>query len=340
MKETRMNHGMQETRIENDGRNIRMNSQQIKYRKRMQQKKCILFFAKAIVLMIFILCFKNVYARLDDIQLDVQRIEIQYTGTVQTSAEAYVPEKIDYVDSIASGEVEKPIERTEAEVLQRLEELAQDNSVIREIYQNYSGYSEELLAALANNPEMADFVAGYPDGRGVATGGITALEKEQEFPLFLQWDPRWGYESYGESCIGLAGCGPTCLSMVLFYLTEDETITPDKIARYSMENGYYVKGTGTAWTLMKDVPTLYNIKVTEISSSEQNIRTELDKGNIIICAMGRGFFTTSGHYIVIYGYDKDGFMVNDPNCVARSNERWTFREIQYQIKNIWSYGIS
>lgn len=329
---------MRETRIENNGRNTQMSRRQIKYRKRMQQKKWILFLVKAVVLMIFILCIKKVYARLDDIQMDVQRIEIQYTGAVQTSAEEYIPEEIDYVASIASWEMEKPVERTEAEVLQRLEELAQDNSVIGEIYRNHSGYSEELLAALANNPEMADFVAGYPGEKGGVTGGITVSEQEQEFPLFLQWDPRWGYEPYGESCIGLAGCGPTCLSMVLFYLTGDETITPDKIARYSMENGYYVKGTGTAWTLMKDVPVLYNIKATEISSSEQNIRTELDHGNLIICAMGRGFFTTSGHYIVIYGYDKDGFMVNDPNCVARSNERWTFSEIQYQIKNIWSYG--
>ncbi len=336
-----MNYGMQDKRIENNGRNTQMSRRQIKYRKRMQQKKWILFLVKAVVLIIFILCIKKIYARLDDIQMDVQRIEIQHNGTVQTDAEAYISEDMDYVGSIAPREVEKPIERTEAEVLQRLEELAQDNSVIGDIYRNHSRYSEELLAALANNPEMADFVAGYPDGRGgAATGGITALEKEQEFPLFLQWDPRWGYEPYGESCIGLAGCGPTCLSMVLFYLTGDETITPDKIARYSMENGYYVKGTGTAWALMKDVPTLYRIKAAEISSSEQNIRTELDKGNIIICAMGRGFFTTFGHYIVIYGYDKDGFMVNDPNCVARSNVRWTFEEIQYQIKNIWSYGIS
>ena len=168
-------------------------------------------------------------------------------------------------------------------------------------------------------------------------GGITESEKEQEFPLFLQWDPRWGYESYGESCIGLTGCGPTCLSMVLFYLTGDETLTPDKIAQYSMENGYYAQGSGTAWTLMQNMPKLYDVKVTEVSLSERKIKTALDKGSIIICAMGKGYFTTSGHYIVIYGYDKNGFMVNDPNCVARSNVRWSFSEIQYQIKNIWAY---
>ena len=45
-------------------------------------------------------------------------------------------------------------------------------------------------------------------------------------PLFLQWDPRWGYTEYGEdSFLGLSGCGPTCLSMVLYYLTGDKSLT-------------------------------------------------------------------------------------------------------------------
>ncbi len=258
---------------------------------------------------------------------------------VQTNADAQPPDKlndVDYVDSLDAWEVGKPTERTEAEVLQRLGELGQVSSLIEGIYQNHSQYPKELLAALANNPEMADFVSGYPDRNGM-TGGITASEKEQEFPLFLQWDRRWGYESYGDSCIGLAGCGPTCLSMVLFYLTGDETHTPDKIAAYSMENGYYVEGTGTSWGLMEDVPKLYGIKVSSVSSTVNNMRAVLDNGGIIICAMGKGDFTTSGHYIVIYGYDNEGFMVNDPNCAARSGRRWTFSEIENQIKSIWVY---
>ncbi len=55
--------------------------------------------------------------------------------------------------------------------------------------------------------------------------------------------------------------------MVWFYLTKNETYTPDSIAAYSMKNGYYVEGIGTSWGLMKDVPKLYGIKVTSISSS-------------------------------------------------------------------------
>ena len=61
----------------------------------------------------------------------------------------------------------------------------------------------------------------------------------------------------------------------------------------------------------------------------------LNDGGIIICAMSEGDFTVSGHFIIIYGYDMTGFMINDPNCVARSNKRWTFEDLEHQIKNKW-----
>ena len=321
------------------GRNVGMNRRQIESRRKKQLMRWISLLVRVLVLLVIVFCIRNIYVRLEEMQMKLERLEIQQYGMVQTGADVQSPDKlndVDYVDSLETWEVGKPIERTEAEVLQRLGELGQTSSLIEGIYQNHSRYSKELLAALANNPEMADFVSGYPDQNGM-TGGITVSEKEQEFPLFLQWDKRWGYESYGDSCIGLAGCGPTCLSMVLFYLTRDETYTPDKIAAYSVENGYYVEGTGTSWVLMEDVAKLYGIKVNSISSAANNMRAVLDNGGIIICAMGKGDFTISGHYIVIYGYDNEGFMVNDPNCVARSGRRWTFSEIETQIKSIWVY---
>lgn len=321
------------------GRNVGMNRRQIESRRKKQLMRWISLLVRVLVLLVIVFCIRNIYVRLEEMQMKLERLEIQQYGMVQTSADVQSPDKlndVDYVDSLETWEVGKPIERTEAEVLQRLGELGQTSSLIEGIYQNHSRYPKELLAALANNPEMADFVSGYPD-QNEMTGGITASEKEQEFPLFLQWDKRWGYESYGDSCIGLAGCGPTCLSMVLFYLTRDEMYTPDKIAAYSVENGYYVEGTGTSWVLMEDVAKLYGIKVNSISSTANNMRAVFDNGGIIICAMGKGDFTISGHYIVIYGYDNEGFMINDPNCVARSGRRWTFSEIETQIKSIWVY---
>ena len=252
------------------------------------------------------------------------------------SGSLFNSEKQDYASFCGLEEVDKPKERTFQQVIGRLEELAVNSDMIAEILQDSSKYPDKMLEALANNPEMADFVSGYQGNEKKASGGLTSLEKDQEFPLFLQWDPRWGYVEYGDdSNIGLSGCGPTCLSMALYYLTGREELTPDKVAAYSMKNGYYISGTGTAWALMTDLPAEYDIGVSQPKAEEYTMKAALDQGCVIICSMGAGDFTSAGHFIVIYGYEQDGFLVNDPNCVARSRKRWSFSELAGQIKNVW-----
>jgi len=248
--------------------------------------------------------------------------------------------EVDYVSLCGLSEVAAPVRLNRTQALARLKELGEENEMIADIYDNHRFYPDNLLGALANNPEMTDFVAGYLNSEVKAKGGgLTEAEKEQDYPLFLQWDPRWGYEEYGDSSIvGLAGCGPVCLSMALYYLLDDESLTPDVLAEYSMKNGYYVSGTGTAWALLTDVPAKYGVEVTQPGVSEETIKKALDQGSVIICSMRPGDFTARGHFIVIYGYDKEGFMVNDPNCVARSKEQWLFSEIGKQIKHIWVLG--
>lgn len=245
----------------------------------------------------------------------------------------------DYPDRCGLDSVDSPRKRTRREVLSRLETLGQNNSLIADILRNRSDYPDKLLEALANNPEMADFVSRWQGLQREAQGGLTDSEKEQDFPLFLQWDPRWGYVEYGdESCIGLAGCGPTCLSMVLYYLTGDESITPDKVGEYSMENGCYISGAGTAWALMEAMPLEYGVNVRQPGVSESGMKAALDEGAVIMLSMGPGDFTAAGHFIVVYGYDRNGFLVNDPNCVARSRAQWSYSEIERQIKNMWIFS--
>ncbi|MBO5283488.1 MAG: C39 family peptidase, partial [Lachnospiraceae bacterium] len=209
-----------------------------------------------------------------------------------------------YAELCGLEQVEKPRERTYRQVLEKLAELGEEDQRIAEIRENYEAYPDRLLEALANNPEMADFVQGYPEAEHRATGGLTEREKQEEYPLFLQWDPRWGYAPYGDdSCIALSGCGPTCLSMVLYYLTGDESLTPDLFGEYSMENDYYLSGTGTLWALLEETAPLYGVTVDQPDPSEEEMKAALDQGGILICSMGPGDFTAGGHFVVVYGYD-------------------------------------
>lgn len=78
---------------------------------------------------------------------------------------------------------------------------------------------------------------------------------------------------------------------------------------------------------------------TETPLDENTMKAQLDEGHPIIASMRPGDFTTEGHFIVIYGYDEEGFLVHDPNSRLRSEEEWTFQTLYPQIKNLWAYSM-
>ena len=189
-----------------------------------------------------------------------------------------------------------------------------------------ASYPDSFLKALRRNPEIADFVEAWPDMPAEASGGIRLMEKQQETPLFLQWDSRWGYVPYGHSNVGISGCGPTCLSMVLFSMTRDETLTPDTLAARAMEDGYYVEDEGTSWLFMRDICQEYGIKAEQYPyMEEQSMSAELEEGKLIICAMGPGDFTDDGHFILLTGYAGGQFTINDPFSKANSSKKMELR---------------
>ena len=245
---------------------------------------------------------------------------------------------LSYIERYGLEHVDKPEERDDEQVLQRIAELAEQYELVKQINEQPERYSMEMLKNLANNPEMAAYVIGSVDADGSVYGGFTEEELAEKYPLLLQFDPRWGYFEYGGKEMGLSGCGPTCLAMVILALTDYEDVTPDKIAQYSTDKKYYVEGVGTAWKLMDDVPPLYGLAVEHTAIKEKSMKAELDKGNILICSVRKGVFTSEGHFVVIYGYDETGFLVNDPKCVARSRKTWQFSEFGNQLKRIWSIG--
>lgn len=199
---------------------------------------------------------------------------------------------------------------------------------------NYGDYPESLISLLARNPETEKFVLEYPTYEQT-DWNLTSYASSGSFPLFLQWDQRWGYETYGSDCIGITGCGPTCLAMVGYYLTGEASFNPKDIAAFSEENGYYASGYGSSWTLISEGGEKLGLDVTEIPLVKKRITDNLEVGNPIILAVGAGHFTTSGHYIVISGMEDGLFRIQDPNSIANSSKLWSYEEIESEIRNLW-----
>lgn len=311
-----------------------------------RHKGLLIVFAVTIIvfLMVFAAFMKSEAVQSGDAGLSVE--DATETGTELIADTEYVAEteteevELSYIELYGLEEVDKPEKRTEEQVLEKLAELAEEHELVRQVYENVDAYSKGMLEHLANNPEMAAFVLGSLEADGSVTGGFTEKELEQDFPLLLQYDPRWGYFEYGGKEMGLSGCGPTCLAMTVLALTDFDNVTPDKIAAYSLEKGHYVKNVGTAWKLLDEFPALYGLTVEHPTLKEESMKTALDEGKVLICSVSRGVFTADGHFVMIYGYDETGFMVNDPKCVARSNRTWTFEEFGNQLKRIWAVGVA
>lgn len=216
-------------------------------------------------------------------------------------------------------------ERTEAEWT--VKNYADDHGV------SYGAYPQSLIDLYIRNPETEEFVLNYPF-RQEETVDLSAWDTD-EVPLFLQWDPMWGYQRYGSDYLAITGCGPTCLAMVGYYLTGEERFTPDQVAAFAQDNGYYQTGYGSSWKLISQGCGELGLKATELPLVKKKIVSALESGAPIILAMGPGDFTTTGHYIVLTGVAEGKFTVNDPNSRINSQILWAYEDIESQIRNIW-----
>ncbi|MBS1401491.1 MAG: C39 family peptidase [Oscillospiraceae bacterium] len=199
-----------------------------------------------------------------------------------------------------------------------------------------SAYPDELIALYERNEDARQFVLDYPLKKDeTPTVDLSDLAGSGSVPLLMQWDERWGYREYNSNIIGLAGCGPTCLSMVAIYLRGDTSMTPLWMCQYAEQHGYCVAGSGTTWSFMTDGARALGLDVTEIPMDEMRIRNNLEVGNPIVCIVGPGDFTTTGHFIVLTGLKDGKITVNDPNSVKNSQKLWTFDQLQGQVQGLW-----
>lgn len=197
-------------------------------------------------------------------------------------------------------------------------------------------YPQKMLELAERNEEALDFVRDYPNRAEYQNQPVdlSGDYTEGRVPLLMQWDKRWGYDSYGDSNIGLSGCGPVCLNMAYLYFTGDTQMNPREMAQFAYNSGYYTSA-GTSWDLWTEGVEALGLTGEPLSLEENAMKSTLDHGGLIVCSMAPGDFTTTGHFILLKGYDEEGFFVNDPNRHSTSEKQWDFETLQYQIKNLW-----
>lgn len=163
-----------------------------------------------------------------------------------------------------------------------------------------------------------------------------------DVPLYYQQDyPENVVSWHGEeTSVAKSGCGATCVSMVIGYFYPGEEPEPDEIMRLAGDRGFY-RGDGLGRDALRLLLAEYNITGRWRKLDARAIENTLRKGKIIVVYVGPGYFTGSGHYIVLRGIAENGeLLVADPNSREKTEEKtYRFAEIIRQAKGDYPFMI-
>ena len=187
-----------------------------------------------------------------------------------------------------------------------------------------------------------DFVTGGGEDTYVsnidASGDIftydTVGKGVKKVVYFNQTEEPWGSMPYGTSTIGAAGCGPTSMSIVISTLT-GKIVNPQTTCAFSMNNGEYVPGAGTAHSFIGNAASNWGLTCERVGKDRMDyVVQSLKEGKMVveICEAYTITGSGSGHFIVLTGVTRDGY-ITIADCASR--ERSTKA---YSVDTIKSYG--
>lgn len=188
----------------------------------------------------------------------------------------------------------------------------------------------------------SDFVTGGGsdsyNGNIDATGDIitydTVEQGVKKVVYFNQGEEPWGSMPYGDSTIGAAGCGPTSLAIVISTLT-GETVNPQMTAAFSINNGEYVSGAGTAHSFPSNAARHWGLTCERVGKDRMDeVVQALKEGKMVveICEAYTITGGSDGHFIVLTGVTRDGY-ITIADCASRERTAKV-----YSVDTIKSYG--
>lgn len=144
-----------------------------------------------------------------------------------------------------------------------------------------------------------------------------AAERDEEIPMPLYNQYDYAGVPYRNSDVAGCGCGITCLSMVATYIFQDESLTPEYLARTYGNHFEPVDGVDydSLMSMMVSIGELLGLEM-DLTWSFSEAVEALEEGKVVISIQNEGLFTDkpNGHFIVFRGVTEAGdILVNDPN---------------------------
>lgn len=179
-----------------------------------------------------------------------------------------------------------------------------------------------------------DSYFGNIDASGDIITYDTVENCQRRVVYYNQGEEPWGSMPYGTSTIGSAGCGPTSMAIVISTLT-GQTVNPQMTCAYSISNGEYVSGVGTAHSFPTNAAHHWGLTCERVGKDRMGyVVQSLKEGKMVveICEAYTITGSGSGHFIVLTGVTRDGY-ITIADCASRERTGKV-----YSVETITSYG--
>lgn len=165
---------------------------------------------------------------------------------------------------------------------------------------------------------------------------------------YLQTDARWGWNDYSapgeKTTIRASGCGPTAMAMVLATWA-DKSVTPKTECAWALKHGYKAPRQGTYYGYFVPAAARYGLKARQLnwvniygnskSTYHEEARKAVKEGHLVIACMGKGNWTSSGHYVLVWDVEGDTVYINDPASTLARRTQGSYALFKTQVKYYW-----
>ncbi len=170
---------------------------------------------------------------------------------------------------------------------------------------------------------------------------VISTEKSGNFIYYCQKWEAYTDIPYGSETIGTYGCGPVNVAMVVSTLT-NKRINPVEVTALAVKWNLFVAGSGTAHSIFPKSADYYGVRMEEFTSTKESIVEKLKAGRLLICSMGEGYFSRSGHFLTLRGITPEGkILIADSNSPENTQKEWDLDYLfsQLRYRKMWAFYV-
>ena len=98
-------------------------------------------------------------------------------------------------------------------------------------------------------------------------------------------------------------------------------MTPDRLAALALKWGDRTHSNGTAWSFFDHAAKEFDAFEYRRATSLAALEKALNSGGSAVASMGKGYWTTGGHYRCVKGLDGAYVYANDPASEKRKKQK-------------------